>query len=101
MNSGVWINERGTSSYFTGLLSKSDVLEASKMEPYTKSDVSRIVGGGFLDQLRGVYNKYLKPLGTPAKKLLQMSDHQYAKTGADVLDSLGFGKSGGLKKRLM
>jgi len=103
MNSGVFISERGQSSLYTGLLSKSDVLEASKQEPYKRSDVKRLVGSGFLDSLRSVWSKYISPMLTAsnAKKVLQMSDNEYAKKGADVLGALGYGKSGGLHNRLM
>ena len=34
MNSGVFVNERGTSSTFLGLLTKQDVLESLQQQPY-------------------------------------------------------------------
>ena len=103
MNSGVFVSERGQSQVYTGLLSKADVLEASKQEPYKRSDVKRLVGSGFLDSLRSVWSKYISPQLTlsNAKKALQMTDNEYAKKGADVLGALGYGKSGGLNNRLM
>lgn len=103
MLSGCFISERGVSSVFTGLLSKADVLEASKQEPYKRSDVKRLIGSGFMDSLRSVWSKYVSPHLTAqnAKKVLQMSDNEYAKKGADVLSALGYGKSGGLNNRLM
>jgi hypothetical protein len=52
VNSGVYAIERGVANLYTGLLTKSDVLEASEgQEPYTKATVRRMIGGGFLDTL--------------------------------------------------
>ena len=52
MNSGVFVNERGTSSTFLGLLTKQDVLDSLQQQPYNNNEVRRIVGGGFLDNIR-------------------------------------------------
>tara|TARA_R110000868_G_scaffold295988_1_gene556238 strand:- start:478 stop:1296 length:819 start_codon:yes stop_codon:yes gene_type:complete len=103
MNSGCFISERGTSQTYTALLSKADVLEAGKMEPYKRSDVRRLVGGGWLDDLKSAWNKYISPHLTMGnlKKGLTHVDNEYAKKGADVLGALGYGKSGGLQNRLM
>ncbi|MFM7990144.1 MAG: major capsid protein V20 domain-containing protein, partial [Candidatus Fonsibacter sp.] len=51
MNSGVFVNERGTSSTFIGLLTKQDVLDALQQQPYNNNKVRRLVGGGFLDNI--------------------------------------------------
>ena len=40
MLSGVFVNERGTSSTFISLLTKEDVIQASQQEPYTNRDPS-------------------------------------------------------------
>jgi len=105
MNSGCFISERGTSQTYTALLSKADVLEAGKMEPYKRSDVRRLVGGGWFDDLKSAWNKYISPHLTASnlKKGLQHvgKDNEYAQKGADVLGALGYGKSGGLQNRLM
>ncbi|MFM7981891.1 MAG: major capsid protein V20 domain-containing protein, partial [Candidatus Fonsibacter sp.] len=37
MNSGVFVNERGTSSTFIGLLTKQDVLDALQQQPYSSN----------------------------------------------------------------
>lgn len=58
--SGVMVNEKGTCSTFLGLLTKSDVLEASTQQSYSKSKVSRLVGGGFLDKLKSVAGKVIE-----------------------------------------
>ena len=52
MNSGVFVNERGTSSTFLSLLTKQDVLDALQQQPYASSEIRRMVGGGFLDSLK-------------------------------------------------
>lgn len=111
-NSGVWCNERGQSSTYTGLLSKSDVLEATTQEPHSSKDAERMVGGGFLDSLKSVIGTALPILAPVAKNLLSSSSNPYAQTAGSVLGSLGMGKSGGgvsgggysggkLKNRLM
>lgn len=95
MNSGVFVCERGTSSTYTGILTKQDVLDASGQEPYTKSDVARMVGGGFLDNLKSVAGKLLPKLPSVAKAVLGNVDNKYAKGASEVLGALGYGASGG------
>ena len=50
MNSGVFVNERGTSSTFLGLLTKQDVLDSLQQQPYSSNEVRRMVGGGLPGQ---------------------------------------------------
>jgi hypothetical protein len=95
MNSGVFVCERGTSSTFTGILTKQDVLDASEQEPYYERSVKRMVGGGFLDSLKSVAGRVLPVLPTIGKNLLQNMDNKYAKAGASLLGALGAGQSGG------
>jgi hypothetical protein len=45
-NSGVFSLERGVSSSYLGILTKSDVLEASRQKAIPYSDAIRMVGGG-------------------------------------------------------
>ena len=52
MNTGVFVNEKGTSSTFIALLTKEDVIQASSQEPYTNHEVKRMVGGSFLSGLK-------------------------------------------------
>ena len=53
MNSGVFVNERGTSSTFLGLLTKQDVLDPLQQQPYNNNnEVRRKIGGGFLGNAR-------------------------------------------------
>ena len=48
LNSGVFVNERGTSSTFLSLLTKQDVLDALQQQPYSNFEVRILVGGGLL-----------------------------------------------------
>ena len=54
MNCGVFVNEKGTSSTFTALLSKQDVLEVQGQQAYVQGEFTRMVGGGFLDNIKRV-----------------------------------------------
>jgi hypothetical protein len=103
LNSGVFVCERGTSSTYTGILTKSDVLDASTQEAYTRSDVTRMVGGGFLDTLKSVAGKVLPKALPVVKAIMNQVDHPIAKTGADILGSMGYAKPKGAKlaSRLM
>ena len=94
LNSGVFVNERGTSSTFLSLLSKQDVLDAlQQQQPYSNVEVRRMVGGGLLDNIRSamewIHNKLPAVRG-----VLENVPHQYAQTGANVLRALGYGKVG-------
>jgi hypothetical protein len=98
MNSGVFVNERGTSATYTGILTKADVLEASDQEAYTHSDVRRLVGGGFLDMVKSAAQKIApiaKAVAPIAKGLLEQSGNRHAQTAASVMGALGMGASGG------
>lgn len=63
LNSGVFVNERGTSSTYTGILTKQDVLDASSKPAYFKSDVERCVGGSMMDNLKTVVGHALEKHG--------------------------------------
>jgi hypothetical protein len=95
INSGVFVNERGTSSTYTGILTKADVLSASAQEPYYQTSVKRMVGGGFLDSLKSVAGKVLPHLLKHGKEELMKSDHPVAKGVSSVLGAMGYGSSGG------
>lgn len=96
INSGVFVTERGQSSVYTGLLTREDVLNTSTQEGYTRSDVKRMVGGGFLDGLRSVMGKVGSVVSNPKVQEL-------AKCGLKA--ALGNGRSGGaeigMSKRIM
>jgi hypothetical protein len=103
MNSGVYAIERGVANLYTGLLTKSDVLEASEgQEPYTKATIHRMIGGGFLSTLKSSLGWISSKLPM-AKNVLQNIPHEYAQKGAKVLDAIGYGKhsKGKLENRIM
>ena len=91
--SGSWINERGTSSSYIGLLSKSDVLDTLQQEHYTQSQVRRLVGGGFHDTLRSAMSWISSKL-TPIKHVLEHIPHEYSQKAAGVLGAMGYSKYG-------
>ena len=96
INSGLLTIEKGVSQEWLALLSKQDVLETvQNQEAYSESDMNRLVGGGFFDKLRSVASKALPKLLPVARQLLEKSDNEYAKTGAKILKSVGYGETGG------
>ena len=94
MNCGVFVNEKGTSSTFTALLTKQDVLDANNQEAYSHGEIHRMVGGSFLDNLRGSLGWIHSKLPM-VKHVLNHIPHAYAQTGAKVLDALGYAKPQG------
>ncbi len=98
VNSGLFVCERGTSSSYTGILTRQDVLDVSTEEAHSKSSVQRMVGGGFLDTLKSVAGKVLpvaKKLAPLAKMGLSMVPHPAAQMAAQGIGAMGYGRSGG------
>ena len=53
LTSGVFVNDRGTSYTFLSPLAKQDVLDSlQQQQPYANYEVRRMVGWGFLDNMR-------------------------------------------------
>ena len=96
--SGVMVLEKGTCSTYLGLLTKSDVLDASTQAPTSISGVKRLVGGGFFDSLKSVIKPLAKIVAPLAKEKLGSmgTKGQLAKAG---IEALGMGR-GGLQNRL-
>ena len=104
INSGVFVNERGTSSTFISLLTKQDVLASLEQEPYTNFQVRRMVGGSsFMDNLRNGVQwlgqkvrehapQVLGQLATTAKGIMASSGSPYGAAGAAALGALGYGR---------
>ena len=102
INSGVFVCERGTSAQYTGLLTKQNVLDAAQGPVYTKSDVRRLVGGGFFDSLKSIASKvgnYAMKLAPVAKSVLASVPNPYAQGASQALGALGFGTTGGKKMK--
>ena len=91
--SGAWINERGTSSSFIGLLTKQDVLETLEQEHYTQGQVRRLIGGSFMDRLKSGMSWISSKLPM-VKHVLQNINHPIAEKSAAVLNALGYSKYG-------
>ena len=97
MNSGIFVNERGTSSVYTALLTNQDVLETSVQEHYSHGTVKRMIGGGFLNSLKSAMGWISSKL-PHVRNALGKIDHPYAKVGHEVLKTMGYGRSGGANK---
>ena len=94
MNSGIFVNERGTSSVYTALLTKADVLDASEQEHYSHGTIKRMIGGSLMSNLKSAMGWISSKL-PGVRNILGKIDHPYAKVGHDVLRTMGYGKSGG------
>jgi hypothetical protein len=98
MNSGVFCCERGTSSTYTGILTRADVLEASDQQAYTHSDVERLVGGGFMDKIKSGVQK-LAPIAKVLAPIVAPHIEKYVKgkmgMGMSAGGPCGGGGSGG------
>ena len=103
MNSGVYAIERGVANLYTGLLTKSDVLEASEgQEPYTKATIHRMIGGGFLSTLKSSLGWITSKLPM-VKQALSHVNHPLAKAVSDGITAVGYGRhsKGKLENRIM
>lgn len=94
MNSGIFCCERGSSSVYSGILTKNDVLEASQQPSHSRSSTQRMVGGGFLDSLKSVVGAVLPHVAKLGKEELGKMDSPYAKAASGVLGALGYGRAG-------
>jgi len=96
--SGLMAFERGTSSSYTALLTRQDVLDASQQQAYSGSDVKRLVGGGFFDSLKSIAGKLspmLPAIAGIAKHGLSMIPSGMAQQGSAILGNMGYGKHRG------
>lgn len=59
-----------------------------------------MVGGGWFDKLKSVAGAVLPKTLPLAKAILGQVDNPMAQKGAELLGSLGFGRSGGAKGKL-
>jgi len=105
INSGLFVSYSGSSSIYSGILSKSDVINCKmNEEPVSETDIRRLVGHGFLDKLKRLPSSVVnfigqnhKLLGSLAKKGLNtyLPDNKYAKMGSQGLAMLGYGEGAG------
>jgi hypothetical protein len=87
--------ERGVCGQYLGLLTKTDVLQTSEQEPYKRSDVKRLVGGGWWDSVKSAFMHIAPKLPSAVKSALShfTEDHHLAKSAHDILHNLGYGKN--------
>jgi hypothetical protein len=100
MNSGVFVNERGTSSTFLSLLTKQDVLDSLTQTPYTNFEVNRLVGGAsFGDKVRSGL-RWIHSKMPAVKNALGSIPHPIAQTAHNVLGAVGYGKHAAIEDKL-
>ena len=90
MNSGVFVNERDTSSTFLSLLTMQDVLGSLQQQPYANYRIRRMVGGGILENIRSAMG-WIQSKLPGIRGVFEHVPHQYAQTGAHVFKALGYG----------
>ena len=102
VNSGIFISSNGQSSSYTGILTKQMVLDAQLQEPIARTELNRMLGGGFFSRLKSVAHKSLphlkRALGLAlpyVKAELAKSDNKYAKLAHKGIGMAGYGQSGG------
>jgi hypothetical protein len=94
-NSGIMAIERGTSSIFSALLTKADVLDTTENQMhYSHGTVKRMVGGSMLSNLKSALGWISSKLPM-VKQMLSHVNHPGAKIAHDVLGAVGYGRSGG------
>jgi hypothetical protein len=93
--SGIMVLERGTASIYTGILSRQDVIDATKQTPYTYNDVKRVVGGSL--NLKELSKSIIKRLPELAKDSV-VDAYGSGETGAGMT---GAGRRRKLRGRLM
>jgi hypothetical protein len=102
-HSGIIVNESGSSQTYTGVLSRSDVLDATAQESsLSDSDVKRLVGSGFFDSLKSGLSKihqFVAPVVRFANEnILSKIPHPAAQLASKGLNIAGMGMSGGVHK---
>lgn len=103
LNTGIFVNEKGQSATYTGVLTKDDVLTASSSDSVNQSEVKRLIGGGIMSGLMSG----LKKAAGVLSPIRQISDSLLPQDGVlgklrkgigmadDLKTAAGMGKSGG------
>jgi hypothetical protein len=98
INSGLLVNEMGSTSIYTGLLTKQQVLDAANKPTVNKSAYNRLYGGGWWNSVKSAFRKarkYIKPVATAVKHVAGVIPHPGAQALSKGLSALGAGYSGG------
>jgi hypothetical protein len=110
MNSGMLINELGSSSLAVGLLTKDVVIETANQPPVNVAEYNRMYGAGWWGSVKSAFRKakkWVKPIAKATKVAAGLIPHPYAQGLSKGLEALGAGRSGGgysggsLRDRLM
>ena len=96
-NSGVFSLERGVASSYLGILTKSDVLEASRQTPHAYTEALRMVGGkGFFNRIKSTLGKVMPKIWEHVgRPLVQHHKHNLG-LGMSGAGGSGSGTSGGM-----
>lgn len=115
VNSGIFVSQNGQSSSYTGILTKQQVLDTQLQAPVARTELNRMLGGGFFSKLKAIAHKafphvkafltHVAPhvkshVASIAKEKLAESSNPYAKYGTKALELAGYGMSGGMDGRL-
>ena len=101
VNVGIFVSERGTSSSYTGVLTRQDVLDAQQMSPMPESDLRRMVGKGWVENLASMLKAGVANAPKVIEKICEVAPG-LAKAAKGIMGEgrAGAGMSGGLAKRL-
>jgi hypothetical protein len=95
VNSGVFQSTAGSSSQYIGVMGKEQVLKTIMEEPVTSSENQRLIGAGFLSNIRSALpslSSVVKNIAPLAKLALKSSDNPMAQKAVGALGALGYGK---------
>lgn len=99
VNSGYFESQSGSSRIIRGVLTEQDVISAPPAGFAARSQMERIVGGGFLSKLGSALSRAKEVIMSPegrsvVKGLARQSGIPALQRGADVASALGFGVGG-------
>jgi hypothetical protein len=98
INSGLIVNEMGSTSVYTGLLTKQMVLDSANKPTVNRSAYNRLYGGGWWNSVKSAFRKakkYVKPIATAVKHVAGVIPHPGAQALSKGLDALGAGVGSG------
>ena len=101
VNSGFFETQSGSSRIIRGVLTEQDVISAPPAGFVARSQMERIVGGGFLSKLGSALSRAKEVIMSPegrsvVKSLARSSGVPMLQRGADVASALGFGVGGAM-----
>jgi hypothetical protein len=102
VNSGFFETQQGSSRIVKGVLTEQEVISAPPAPMGSRSDLERMVGGGFMSKLGTALNKAKGLLSNPAvrdvaKSLARSSGVPALGMAANIADAVGLGMTGGAR----